>query len=138
MKPYLAVDTRKTLTLQLAKFPTKQQITELPRICLGIKYANLHPIKISDDNKIVSYDIKRKYPNLRFVKSQITKKILVYGDKSNIKRANILTISASKAPTARVQQTIEDPYIALDLTGQTNGLTNHDCFNTKVENMSCH
>ena len=61
---------------ELAKFPTKRQITDLPRICLGIKYANLHPIKISDDNKIVSYDIKRKYPNLRFVKSQITKKYL--------------------------------------------------------------
>ena len=58
---------------ELAIFPTKQQITDLPRICLGIKYANLHPIKISDDNNIVSHDIKRKYPNLRFVKSQITK-----------------------------------------------------------------
>ena len=132
---------------ELAKFPTKRQITELPRICLGIKYANLHPIKISEDNKIISYDIKRKYPNLRFVKSQITKKILVYGDKSNIERANILAISASEAPTARIQKTIkdpssatvvtiEDPHIATDLTGQTNELNNHDCFNTKVENMS--
>ena len=120
---------------ELAKFPTNQQFTDLPRICLGIKYANLHPVKISDDNKIVPHDIKIKYPNLRFVRSQITQKILVYGDKSNNKRANILTISASKAPTTKVQQTVEDTYVAYDLTGQTNGLPNHKYSDTKVEDM---
>ena len=86
----------KDLTIRLPKlasFPTKDQLTTLPRICLGIRYANLHPIKIADDNTIIPYEISRKYPNLRFVESQITKKILVYGDKSNIKRATILTTS---------------------------------------------
>ena len=47
---------------ELAKFPTNRQITDLPRICLGIKYANLHPIKISDNDKIVSYEIKKEIP----------------------------------------------------------------------------
>ena len=59
----------------------------------------------------------------------------MYGDKSYIKRTNILTISGSKAPTAKVQQTVGDPYVAYDLTGQTNGQTNHNCIDTKVGDM---
>ena len=118
---------------KLARFPTREQITELPRICLGIRYANLHPIKVPDEDTTIPYETKRKYPNLRFVKSQITKQILVYGDKSNIKRANILTISESKIPTVTTTETVIDPYVAIDLTGQTPLMTGHNCFDTNIE-----
>ena len=102
----------------LATFPTKDQLTTLPRICLGIKYANLHPINISDNNKTIPNELKKNYPNLRFVKSQITQRILVYGDRSNIKRATILTMTESqKLPTVgndKNTTTQHDPYVGID------------------------
>ena len=70
---------------------------------------------------------------MRFVKSQITKRILVYGDKSNIQRATILTMSESqKLPTVMYNKnttTHNDPYVGFDLKNDSHTDTKHDCFN---------